>query len=134
MRILCKFFIPLFLLVSIILPSFNVQAENEKWKYYATGEDSTKHYYDLNSVEYVSDNIARVWERVTVSKTTSYLTKEMKILREIDCSRRLYRTLEMRIEYIDGSEKEKSHPDAKWMNITSQTWLETLCNIICKKK
>jgi hypothetical protein len=134
MKTFVKFFIPLFIAISILLSSFNVRAENVKWKYYATAEDSTKRYYDPQSIVFTSQNIGRVWEKVTVSETSGYRTKEIRVLREIDCFRNVYRTLEMLIEYIDGSEQEKSYPDAKWVDITSSTWLETLREVVCTKK
>ncbi|MCF6155591.1 MAG: hypothetical protein E3K36_10130 [Candidatus Brocadia sp.] len=134
MNILIKYLTLLSLLLSIIFFSLNINAKEGKWKYYATGEDRTKHYYDPESVVYISGNIVRVWEKTTTSEASTSLTKELETLREIDCSRRRYRVLEMRVEFRDGSEKEQSFSGPKWMDITRNTWLDTLYEILCKGK
>ncbi|MDN3512420.1 MAG: hypothetical protein NG784_14120 [Candidatus Jettenia sp.] len=123
------------LLFSIIVSFSRISgAEDEKWKYYATSKDNTKHYYDVKSITYTSDNLVRVWDKTIVSENSNSLTREMRMLREIDCSKRRYRSLEMRVEYIDGSEKEKVYSRPEWIPITSNTWMESLCEIVCKKK
>lgn len=114
--------------------SLTVSAKEVKWKYYATGEDRTKHYYDPESVVHISGNIVRVWERTVTSEASTSLTKELKTFREMDCSRRRYRVLEMHVEFKDGSEKEQSFSNPRWMDITQNTWLDTLYEIFCKGK
>lgn len=132
MKTSIKYFVLLNLLLGIIFFSFNINANERKWKYYATGEDRTKHYYDLESTAKVSDTIVRVWEKTTTSEASTSLTKELKTFREIDCSQRRYRVLEMQVEFRDGSEKEQSFSNPKWMNIPQNTWLDTLYEILCK--
>lgn len=122
------------LLLGIVFFSLNSNAKEGKWKYYATGDDRTKHYYDPESVAYISDNIVRVWEKTTTSESSTSLTKELKTFREIDCSRRRYRILEMHVEFRDGSEKEQSFSNPKWMDIAQNTWSDILYGILCKKK
>lgn len=134
MKISIKYFVLLPLLFAIIFFSFDIKAKEEKWKYYATGEDRTKHYYDSESVVYISGNIVRVWEKTTTSEASASITKELKAFREMDCSKRRYRVLEMRVKYIDGSEKEQSFPNPKWMDITQNAWIHTLYEILCKRK
>lgn len=122
------------LFLSITLSFSGIGAQDEQWKYYATAEDYTKHYYDVKSITHTADNSVRVWEKTIVSKTSSSLTKEIKMLREIDCSKRRYRSLEMRVEYIDGSESEKVYSNPEWISIMSNTWIDRLYEIVCKKK
>jgi hypothetical protein len=127
-----KYFVLSSLLLSTIFFSFSINAKEWKWKYYATGEDRTKHYYDSESIAYISSNIVRVWEKTTTSEASTSLTKELKTLREIDCSQRRYRILEMHVEFRDESEKEQSFSNPKWMDIPQNTWLDTLYEILCK--
>lgn len=134
MNILIKYITLSSLLLGIIFFSFNINAKEGKWKYYATGEDRTKHYYDPESVVHISGNIVQVWEKTTTSDASTSLTKELKTFREMDCSRRRYRILEMRATFRDGSEKEQSFPNPRWMDITQNTWLDTLSEILCKGK
>ncbi|TVM00828.1 MAG: hypothetical protein CV087_12525 [Candidatus Brocadia sp. WS118] len=134
MNVSIKYFAIFFLLPGIIFFSYDSNAKEAKWKYYATGEDRTKHYYDPESVVYVSGNIVRVWEKTTTSEASTSLTKELKTFREIDCSRRRYRILEMRVEFRDGSGKEQSFSNPKWGDITRNTWMDTLYEILCKGK
>ncbi|MGQ3684182.1 MAG: surface-adhesin E family protein [Candidatus Loosdrechtia sp.] len=134
MKIFVKILPPFLLFTCMVVYSGStIKAENVKWKYYATGGDYTKHYYDPQSIVFTSAHVGRVWEKVIVSETSAYLTKEIRALREIDCFRKVYRTLEMHIEYRDGSEQEKSYPDPKWLDITPNSWLETLYEIVCSK-
>jgi len=121
-------------LFAIFFCSFNINATEEKWKYYVTGEDHTRHYYNSESVVYTSGNIVRVWEKTTTSEASASLTKELKTFREMDCSKRGYRVLEMRAKYIDGTEKEQCFPNPKWMDIPQNMWIHTLYEIVCKKK
>lgn len=134
MKISIKYFALSSLLLGIFFFSLTVSAKEVKWKYYATGEDRTKHYYDPESVVHISGNIVRVWERTVTSEASTSLTKALKTFREMDCSRRRYRVLEMHVEFRDGSEKEQSFSNPKWMDITQNTWLDTLYEIFCKGK
>ncbi|GAN35130.1 MAG: hypothetical protein DYG83_05305 [Candidatus Brocadia sp. AMX2] len=134
MKISIKYFALSSLLLGIFFFSLTVSAKEVKWKYYATGEDRTKHYYDPESVVHISGNIVRVWERTVTSEASTSLTKELKTFREMDCSRRRYRVLEMHVEFKDGSEKEQSFSNPRWMDITQNTWLDTLYEIFCKGK
>ena len=134
MKISIKYVALLPLLFAIIFFSFNIKAKEAKWKCYATGEDRTKHYYDSESVVYISDNIVRVWEKTTTSEASASLTKELNTFREMDCSKLRYCVLEMRVKYIDGSEKEQSFTNPKWVDITHDTWMHTLYEILCKQK
>lgn len=123
------------LLLSVIVSFSRIsRTEDEKWKYYATSKDNTKHYYDVKSITYTSDSLVRVWDKTIVSENSNSLTREMRMLREMDCSKRRYRSLEMRVEYIDGSEKEKVYSRPAWVPVTSNTWIESLFEIVCKKK
>ncbi|HHT9139026.1 MAG TPA: surface-adhesin E family protein [Candidatus Wunengus sp. YC60] len=134
MKISIKYFTLLSLLFAIILFSSNIKAKEEKWKQYATGKDHTKHYYDLESVVYISSNIVRVWEKTTTSEASASLTRELNTFREMDCSKLKYRVLEMRVKYLDGSEKEQSFTNPKWVDITHDTWMHTLYEILYKQK
>lgn len=134
MKISIKYFALSSLLLGIFFFSLTVSAKEVKWKYYATGEDRTKHYYDPESVVHISGNIVRVWERTVTSEASTSLTKALKTFREMDCSRRRYRVLEMHVEFKDGSEKEQSFSNPRWMDITQNTWLDTLYEIFCKGK
>lgn len=134
MKISIKYFALSSLLLGIIFFSLNISAKEGKWKYYATGDDRTKHYYDPESVVYISGNIVRVWEKTTTSEASTSLTKELKTFREMDCSKRRYRVLEMHVEFRDGSEKEQFFSNPKWMDITQNTWSDTLYEILCKGK
>ena len=134
MNLSIKYYAVLFILLSIIFSSYDINAKEVKWKYYATGEDSTRHYYDPESAVPISGNVVRVWEKTTTSEASTSLTKELKTFREIDCSRRRYRILEMRVEFRDGSGKEQSFPNPKWVDITRNTWMDTLYEILCKGK
>ena len=134
MKISIKYFTLLSLLFAIIFFSSNIKAKEEKWKHYATGTDHTKHYYDSENVVYVSSNIVRVWEKTTTSEASASLTRELNTFREMDCSKLKYRVLEMRVKYLDGSEKEQSFTNPKWVDITHDTWMHTLYEILCKQK
>lgn len=133
MKISIKYFALLPLLFAIIFFSSDSKAKEESWKHYATGKDRTKHYYDTESVEYISDIIVRVWERTTTSEASVSLTKELDTYREMDYSKRKYRVLEMRVKYRDGSEKNQSFTNPKWVDITHNTWMDTLYDNLCKR-
>lgn len=133
-KTLIRYFSLLSLLLGIIFFPLNIDAKEGKWKYYATGDDRAKHYYDPESVVNTSGNIVRVWEKTTTSEASTSLTKELKTLREMDCSKRRYRILEMRVEFRDGSEKEQSFSNPRWMDIPQNTWLDTLYEILCTRK
>lgn len=134
MKISIKYFALSSLLLGTIFFSSNMNAREEKWKYYATGEDRTKHYYDSESVTYVSDNIVKLWEKTITSEASTSLTKELKTFREMDCSKRRYRVLELRVKFRDGSEKEQSFSNPRWMDIPQNTWLDALYEMLCKGK
>lgn len=134
MNVLIKYIAVVSLLLGTIFSSYDINAKEVKWKSYATGEDGTRHYYDPESVALVSGNMVRVWEKTTTSESSTSLTKELKTFREVDCSRRRYRILEMRVEFLDGSGKEQSFSNPKWMEITRDTWMDTLYEILCKAK
>ncbi len=122
------------LFLGFIFSSLPGMAEGEKWKYFATSEDRTKHYYDQGSIEFISDKVVRVWDKTTTSEAAGALTTDLKILREIDISKRKHRVLAMRAEFRDGSEKEQSFPNPRWGDIARNTWLNSLYEILCKKK
>lgn len=134
MNLSIKYITLLSLLLGVVFSSYDINAKEVKWKSYATGEDRTRHYYDPESVTPISGNMVRVWEKTTTSEASTSLTKELKTFREIDCSRRRYRVLEMRVEFRDGSGKEQSFSNPKWVNITRNTWMNTLYEILCKAK
>ena len=134
MKTSIKYVMLLSLFFGIICLSHPSRAGEEKWKYFATGEDRTKHYYDPDSIVFVSDNIARVWDKTTTSEASIALTTELKILREVDFSKRKYRVLVMRVAFRDGSEKDQSFPNPRWTDIKKNTWMNSLYEILCKRK
>lgn len=109
----------------------NIEAEDKRWKYYATDGLHGKHYYDSKSLTYASDNLVRVWEKEFPSSDSP--VKELTILNEIDCNKRMYRGLETHVEDRDGKVGFKFEPSG-WSNIVPEGWMETLYDIVCKKK
>src|SRR3989337_2062393 len=91
MKIVIKYFALLPLIFNLIIFSPDIKANEAIWKQYATGKDRTKHFYDKESVMYVSDTIVRVWEKTYPSEASASLTKELNTYREIDCSKLRYR-------------------------------------------
>lgn len=134
MKTSIKYVILASLLLGITFLSHQSMAEGEKWKYFATSEDRTKHYYDQGSIVFISDNIIRVWDKTTTSEASGSLTTDLKVLREIDLPKRKHRVLAMRAEFRDGSEKEQSFPKPRWADIAKNTWLDSLYDILSKRK
>lgn len=134
MKIVINYLALLPLIFAIVIFSSDIKANEAIWKQYATGKDRTRHYYDTQSVMYVSDTIVRVWEKTSTSEASASLTKELHTFREVDCSKLRYRVLEMRVTYRDGTEKNQSFTNPKWVDITHNTWMHTLYEILCKRK
>ncbi len=107
-------------------------AADDRWRYFATNGLGDTLYYDTDSVTVYGNKIVKVWYKMIYKDSKSPL-RELKILNEFNCNKRDYRRLEMHAYYKDGSYKfdvEKRN----WEDIEPETWLESLFNIVRKKK
>ena len=125
------------------------RAEENRWKLYFTTSDGDEYYYDTISIDRSSKKISKTYkrgsrnykryikavfvkvrERIVLNKPDNKL-KEVRILRQFDCSKKTVRTLMVEEFYKNGLHKieGKIRP---WDNIGLNPRLEALYGIICK--
>jgi hypothetical protein len=105
-----------------------------RWKYYSTDAGNNDHYYDTKSIVPLSNSIIRVWEKKVATDKSNEVMKAMKELaelKEINCSMREYRS---HVNYYYGSEDQWKTKPTEWEPIGPETYIETLNEIVCKKK
>ncbi len=127
-------------------------AEKNNWSLYYTNPDGIEHYYDSKSIIRTSKTIPKAqastkrrvrtrekYTKVLLVKVREKLVfnnpacplKESRILREIDCSKNMIRTLMTSETYKTGLKKieGKTKP---WENISSNPSYEALYETVCK--
>jgi len=127
-------------------------AEENRWHLHYTDPDGTEHYYDSQNIistskviiktqtstrrrirnpkKYTKVLMVKVREKL-VFNNPGYLLKESRILREIDCSGNMIRTLMISDTYNNGSKRieGKAQP---WESVSSKPSYEALYEIVCK--
>jgi hypothetical protein len=121
-----------FIVVNFVYP----EEQSPRWKYYSTDGAYNDHYYDTKGIVYTKNNIVKVWEKKVATDKSGEVMKTMKELaelKEINCLIREYRTF---VTYYDVNSKPlTSHVEpTQWESIAPETWMETLYDIVCKKK
>jgi len=127
-------------------------AEENRWHLYYTDPDGTGHHYDSKNIISTSKVIletqtstkrrSRTPKKYTkvlmvklrvklVFNNPGYPLKESRILREIDCSRNMIRTLIISDTYKDGFKKIEGKVQP-WENISSKPSYEAIYEIVCK--
>lgn len=144
--------ISIFLLCVVCLCIVSADAEKNRWYLYYTKPAGIEHYYDVKSIvrtykaipktqaltknrvrtreKYAKVLLVKIREKL-VFNNPEYSVKESRILREIDCSRNMIRTLMTSKTYKTGFKKieGKTQP---WEDISSNPSYESLYEIVCK--
>ncbi|MEW6002879.1 MAG: hypothetical protein AB1638_09575 [Nitrospirota bacterium] len=130
----------------------SADAEENRWHLYYTHPDGTEHYYDLKDItriskvifetqtstkkrfrtpkKYTKVLVVKLWEKL-VFNNPGYPLKESRILRELDCSRNMIRTLMISETYRNGF-KNIEGKIQQWENVDSKASYKTLYEIVCK--
>ena len=131
--------------VIVFVVSFAIEARVVDWKYVGTGWSSL-HYYDAQSIKWVSTDIVQVWEKISYRKKAiqSHIKKfgpEYKKLSycislwEFNCSEEKSNLLESTDYNQDrGVIHSYTYDSPSWHLITPGTVEEQLFNIVCKRQ
>ncbi len=122
-----------------IFPSAEVWGED--WKFY-TQSLYGDYFYDAETITRPSKNIVRVWVKVEYSLTGAHemireLGKEYKninyakVLYEINCSERKWRTLSITRFSKEGEVIGSSSRESEWDRILPQSLVEALYKWVC---
>jgi hypothetical protein len=128
-------------------------AEENRWHLYYTDPERTEHYYDTKNIistskviletqktlpkrrvprrrKYIKLLVVKLREKL-IFNNPGYPLKESRVLREVDCSKNMIRTLMISDTYKNGFKKieGKTQP---WENISSKPSYEALYQIVCK--
>jgi hypothetical protein len=140
-------------LVYVVCFSFvYADAEENRWHLYYTDPDGTEHHYDSKNIistskvivetqtstkrrlrtpkKYTKVLMVKLREKL-VFNNPGYTLKESRILREIDCSRNMTRTLMISDTYKNGFKKIEGKAQL-WENIDLKPSYKALYEIVCK--
>lgn len=104
-----------------------VNGEEDRWIYYVTTKAGSSRYYDPQSIIKTPENTIRVWEKHISSKEDSMILT----LYELDCNRRMFKTLQIKIESKSGFISSRYEPK-RWENMEPDSIHEKLHKNICK--
>jgi hypothetical protein len=103
----------------------------EKWEYYATDEEETEYFYNVNNIEHLKNTLVRVWvQAIYTEKNQKYTMGRFQW--EIDCSKKRMRGLQafaLKKDKTTTSVNESS----RWSTIPAASTAETLYETVCKK-
>lgn len=127
----------LFLFLFLTAFCFSAFADDEKWSYFATNAKNTKYYLNQKSVRYVDKGLAKLWVRIVFSKEEAEGEykglKELMVLWELDCSKRVYRETQG-LKVLEDGKQMRMRPDSEWKTVAPDTVAEYLYDeMICKK-
>ena len=122
---------------------FAIEALAADWVLYGTSTDGSSHYYDPQSIKWVSQDIVRVWKKMSFSKKgvqdmpkkNGPEHKEWNYtigLWEYSCSEKKFRLLSA-TNYNQGGGVISSftYDSSSWDFIVPESIDETLFNIVC---
>ncbi len=108
---------------------------DSRWVYYATDASGGKHYYDRDRLVYNLDDpdilknaVVKVWDKRVPSPAAQNNERELLVLNEIVCAKRMYRLLQGDAGYAQIKEP------TLYNTIESGSWRDTLQGILCTKR
>lgn len=118
-----------------------VDVSGEDWKFYTQGLYGD-YFYDAEGITRPSKNIVRVWVKVEYSLRGAHemfreLGKEYKninyakVLHEINCSERKWRTLSITRYSKEGEVIGSSSREGEWDRILRESLVEALYKWVC---
>jgi hypothetical protein len=134
--------ITIFAIFVFIVSFFPIEAKVVDWKYVGTGE-SALHYYDPQSIKWVSKDIVRVWVKISyrgkgVQRHIKKFGPEYKKLSysisiwEFNCSEGKRNLVESTDYKQDGGVIHSyAYDSPSWHFITPDSMNEKLFNIVC---
>jgi hypothetical protein len=134
MNIIFKNIIILFLSFLFAISSAAAEELDKRWIYFATNRTGCNFYYDADSIVYLPDNIVKVWQKMVCPQTAQSAVSEMTTLKEIDCTRRTYRQLQMGGARKDGSFIFDFETSSQYDEIWPESWMENFYKTVCKRK
>ena len=136
----------LLILIIALLGCTRADVLDNRWKIYFTDEYRNRYYYDSKSLNHVSKDIIRVWDKKILTKEamgkinkrfSEFAEKgfivprvdtEIIMLFEIDCPKKMARV----IEHPPLGNKEFEVP-SNWSSIPPESPIEYLYEILCSK-
>ena len=124
-------------------PSLSLGA---KWLYYGMNSDSSKFYYDAESITYPANNIVRVQDKTIYSESARKSLEQYTGakghdisqgggLNEFNCHTREHRIIAATFYNSSGEiVPNNSDTGTDWMVIPPETVIEHLYKAVCKKK
>lgn len=114
------------LVLSIVLFSFRAEAVNEEWKYIAENDKGDRAFYDSLSVIPHSVDVVQVWV-----KNLGHDGSATKILKEINCSHKVVRELQV-ISERRGKSALPPTPQSNWQAMELEPIMKELHRKICR--
>jgi hypothetical protein len=103
-----------------------------KWDFIGNDIDDGRWYYEKSKKSFVSRENFKIWVREFSDEKSKADEVGFKALYEIDCSRKMQRTITYISIKSDGTSKGLDSVD-EWSHISPGTMMEILTNKVCKK-
>ena len=110
----------------------SLQKADNKWISYATDEDGTDFFYNLEKIQKLPGNIVKVGVKAVYSEKQSRFRGEGEFLWEVDCARKSLRGISASATKKDGTPFNISKP-SEWSDIPEGSTAESLYEVVCKK-
>lgn len=117
-----------FLVIVSLLGLSIAEAENAQWIYLSGGTEYEGFSYSPQSIMQVAPEVFSVWTKVTRADES-----QGKVLKEIDCTNKIVRDVQMIIERRNTVVSDH-HLREAWREVVSGTPVGELFSVVCRTK
>jgi hypothetical protein len=121
-------------LLIIVLACILCSTSNaENWKKYFTNRAHIEFFYDQDSIVFPNKDIVLVWAKSAPLETADFKPwMEWLELREIDCTRRRYKTLQGRVLYKDKPMEQLK--ESSWVYLEPGELYDAFYRTVCQQR